>query len=113
MESLRISHFCLKKVSEVTAPCLKNIWNTQIISKHKFADNLKLADVICGFKKEDSNLTKKQILVSVLPTVSKILKDNFKNKSYILITSYKNFYVVIENYGCSLSTIKVIVLKLH
>ena len=59
MKSLRISHFCLKKVSEVTAPCLTNIWNTQIISKQEFADNLKLADVICAFKKEDSNLTKK------------------------------------------------------
>ena len=51
-----ISSNCLKEVSEVTVPCLTNIWNAQIISKQTFADNLKLAHVTCVFKKEDSNL---------------------------------------------------------
>ena len=72
----------LKEVSEVTAPCLTDIWNTQIISEHAFPDNLKPADVTPVFKKEDSNLTK-----NYRPL--KILKGNFKNKSYhILISSY-------------------------
>ena len=45
----------LKKVSEVTVPCLTNIWNTHIISDQAFPDNLKLADISPAFKKEDSN----------------------------------------------------------
>ena len=45
----------LKKVSEVTIPCLTNIWNTLIISDQTYPDNLKLADISPVFKKEDSN----------------------------------------------------------
>ena len=30
---------CLKEISEVTGPCLTNIWNTQIISEQTFPDN--------------------------------------------------------------------------
>ena len=48
----------LKKASKVSAPCLTNIWNTQIIDHYIFPDNLKLADVIPVFKNEDSNLGK-------------------------------------------------------
>ena len=43
---------CLKEVSEVTAPCLRNIWNSQIISGQTFPDNLKLADITPVFKKD-------------------------------------------------------------
>ena len=60
---------CLK-VSEVTASCLTNIWNTQIISEQTFPGNLKLADATPVFKKEDSNLTKNDRPVSELPVVS-------------------------------------------
>ena len=49
----------LKEVSEVSAPCLKNIWNIEIVSQQKFSDNLKLADVTPVLKKDDANLTKK------------------------------------------------------
>lgn len=45
----------LKEVPEISAPCLANIWNPQILSHHIFTDNLKLADI---FKKEDSDLAK-------------------------------------------------------
>ena len=41
----------LKEVSEVSAPCLKNIWNIEIVSQQKLSDNLKLADVTPVFKK--------------------------------------------------------------
>ena len=92
----------LKEVSEVTAPCLTNIWNTQTISEHTFPDNLKPADVPPVFKKEDSNLTK-----NYRPL--KILKGTFKNKSYhILISSYQNSYVVI---GCSTQTALISMLE--
>ena len=41
----------LKEVSEVTAPCLANIWYTQIISEQTFPNNLKLEDVTLFLKK--------------------------------------------------------------
>ena len=53
----------------MSAPCLKNIWNIEIVSQQKFSDNLKLADVTPVFKKDDANLTKNYRPVSVLPIV--------------------------------------------
>ena len=58
----------------MSAPCLKNIWNIEIVSQQKFSDNLKLADVTPVFKKDDANLTKYYRPVSVLPIVSKIFE---------------------------------------
>ena len=40
----------LKEVSEVSAPCLTNIWNFEIINQHTFPDNLKIADVTPVYK---------------------------------------------------------------
>ena len=89
----------LKEMSEVPG-----VWNIEIVSQHKFSDNLKLADVTPVFKKDDANLTKNYRPVSVLPIVSKIF-DCFKKKLYhILINIYQISYVAIG---------KVIVLKLH
>ena len=65
----------LKEVSEVTAPCLTNIWNTRIIRE----DNLKLANFNHIFKKEDSNLTKNYRPVNVLPVVSKTFERTKTN----------------------------------
>ena len=62
----------LKEVSEVSAPCLTNIWNSEIINQHTFPDNLKIADVTPVYKKDDCNLAKN--LVYTRPTVSKILE---------------------------------------
>ena len=64
----------LKEMSEVIAPRLTNIWNTQIISEQKFPDNLKLADATPVLKKEDSNLTKNYRPVILLPVVSKFFE---------------------------------------
>ena len=64
----------LKEMSEVSAPFLTNVWNIEIVSQHKFSDNLKLADVTPVFKKDDANLAKNYRPVSVLPIVSKILE---------------------------------------
>ena len=81
---------CLKEVSEVTGPCLTNIWNTQIICEQIFLDNLKLANITPVFKKENSNLTKNCRPEVYCLLCLKFLKANFKNKSYILISSYQN-----------------------
>ena len=93
-------------MSEVSAPFLTNVWNIEIVSQHKFSDNLKLADVTTVFKKDDANLTKKtidQLMYYLL--YQKYLKDCFKNKLYhILINIYQISHVAIG---------KVMVLKLH
>ena len=75
----------LKEVSEVTAPYLTNIWNTQIITGQTFPDNLKLADITHVFKKRDSNLTKNHRPVSVLTIVSNIFERQLQKEiiSYI------------------------------
>ena len=92
-------------MSEVSASFLTNVWNIEIVSQHKFSDNLKLADVTPVFKKDDTDLTKNyRPLVNYL-LYQKYLKDGFKNKLYhILINIYQISYVAIG---------KVIVLKLH
>ena len=64
----------LKNVSDVCSPILANIWNEEILLNKKFPENLKLADVIPIFKKKDKTFVENYRSVSVLPTVSKILK---------------------------------------
>ena len=81
----------LKEMPEVSAPFLTNVWNIEIVSQHKFSDNLKLANAI------------DQLVYYLL--YQKYLKDCFKNRLYhILINIYQISYVAIG---------KVIVLKLH
>ena len=78
----------LKEVSEVSAPCLKNIWNIEIVSLQKFSDNFKLADVTPVFKKDDANLTKNYRPVSVLPIVSKIFERLLQKQTISYIDQY-------------------------
>ena len=78
----------LKEMSEVSAPFLTNIWNIEIVSQHKFSDNLKLADVTPVFKKDDANLTKNYRPVSVLPIVSKIFERLLQKQIISYIDQY-------------------------
>ena len=75
-------------MSEVSAPCLKNIWNIEIVSQQKFSDNLKIADVTPVFKKDDANLTKNYRPVSVLPIVSKIFERLLQKQTVSYIDQY-------------------------
>ena len=84
----------LKEVSEVSAPCLTNIWNSEIINQHTFPDNLKIADVTPVYKKDDRNLAKNYRPVSVLPTVSKI----FERQLLIQTTAYIDKFL--SNFLC-------------
>ena len=61
----------LKEVSNICAPALNDIWNNEIITHECFPNNVKLADVIPVFKKEDASLLKNYRPVSVLPVASK------------------------------------------
>ena len=78
----------LKEMSEVSAPFLTNVWNIEIVSQHKFSDNLKLADVTPVFKKDDVNLTKNYRPVSVLPIVSKIFERLLQKQTISYIDQY-------------------------
>ena len=70
---------------KVSASCLTNIWNTQIINQHTFPDKLKLADVTPVFQKEDSNLAKSYRPGRVLSIVLKFFKRQLQKQtaSYI------------------------------
>ena len=72
----------------MSAPCLKNIWNIEIVSQQKFSANLKLADVTPVFKKDDANLTKKYRPVTVLPIVSKIFERLLQKQTISYIDRY-------------------------
>ena len=61
----------LKEVSNICAPALNGIWNNEIITHECFPNDVKLADVIHVFKKEDVSLLKNYRPVSVLPVASK------------------------------------------
>ena len=74
----------MKEVSEVSAVCLTNIWNTQIIDLHIihiFRDDLKLEPVTHVFKKEDSNLAKHYRPVSLLAIASKIFERQLQKQT--------------------------------
>ena len=64
----------LKKTSDICSPLFQQIWNDKILKKCQFLENLKLADTIPVFKKEDKNLAKIYGPVSVLPTLSKVFE---------------------------------------
>ena len=50
------------------------IWNSEILGKQYFSQNLKLADITAVYKKKDPALAKSYRAVSVLPTVSKVFQ---------------------------------------
>ena len=54
---------------------LQKIWNSEILGKKDFAQNLKLADITPAFKKKNPTLAENYRPVSVLPTVSKVFEQ--------------------------------------
>ena len=65
---------CLKVTSDICSPFLAAIWNQELIFNKKFTQKLNLAYITPVYKKEVSTKVKNCRPVSVLPTVSKILK---------------------------------------
>ena len=101
----------LKEVSEVSAPCLKNIWNIEIVSQQKFSDNLKLADVTPVFTKDDTNLTKNYRPVSVLPIVSKIFERLLQKQTVSYIDQYLSKFLCGYRQGYSTQTALISMLE--
>ena len=79
----------LQGVSDISGPFLSNVWNDEVLQNFQFPSELKLADVIPAFKKEDPTLAKNYRPISLLPTVSKIFERIMLNQ----ITTYMNEYL--------------------
>ena len=60
----------LKISCEICNVDLQNIWNSEILEKLYFPNNLKLADVTPVYKKKDPTLVENYRPVSVLRSVS-------------------------------------------
>ena len=65
----------LKISSDMCTKVLQKIWNSEILGKQDFAQNLKLADITPVFKKKNPTLAENYRPVSVLPTVSKVFEQ--------------------------------------
>ena len=77
---------CLKGVSDISAKFLHTVWNDEVLKDLKFPSELKLADVVPAFKKEDSTLVENYRPISLLPVTSKIFERIMLNQ----ITAYMN-----------------------
>ena len=62
----------LKVVSDISAKFLHTVWNDEILKDLIFPSELKLADVVSAFKKEDPPLVENNRPISLLPILSKI-----------------------------------------
>ena len=80
---------CLKGVSDISAKFLHTVWNDEVLKDLKFPSELKLADVVPAFKKEDSTLVENYRPISLLPVISKIFERIMLNQ----ITTYMNEYL--------------------
>ena len=85
---------CLKGVSDISAKFLNTVWNDEVLKDLKFPTELKLADVVPAFKKEDSTLVENYTPISLLPIISKIFERIMLNQ----ITPYMNKYL--SSYLC-------------
>ena len=73
----------LKISSDICNKVLQKIWNSEILGKQYFPQNLKLGDITTAFK--DPTLAENYRPVSVLPAV-------WTNNSNIIIKSYWTFH---------------------
>ena len=60
--------------ANISPKFLDTVWNDEVLKDLKFPSELKLADVVPAFKKEDSTLVENYRPISLLPIVSKIFE---------------------------------------
>ena len=87
---------CLKGVSDISAKFLHTVWNGEVLKYLKFTSELKVADVVPAFKKEESTLVENYIPISLLPIICKIFERIMLNQ----ITIYMNEYLSPYLCGC-------------
>ena len=69
----------ITEYSDICAPHIRNIYNNSLKS-NSFPNNLKMADVIPGFKKDDKTNKENYRPIIILPAVSKIFERIMKIK---------------------------------
>ena len=77
----------IKENCDICTPHLCKIFNNSIISK-TFPDNLKMADIIPGHKKDEKTKKENYRPISILPTVSKIFERILYNQINAHMTEY-------------------------
>ena len=60
---------CLKAVSDISAKFSRTFWNDEALKDLNLPSELKLADVVPAFKKEDPILVENYIPISLLPII--------------------------------------------
>ena len=70
----------LKGVLDISAKFLHTVWNDEVLKDLKFPSELKLADVVPTFKKEDSILVENYRPISLMPIISKIFERIMLNQ---------------------------------
>ena len=83
----------LKQVCEVVCEPLTVIWKKEVIENKKIPLKLKLADISPIFKNLQSTLVNNYRPISVLPVVSKFLKELYKNRSMNLWKKHLSPYL--------------------
>ena len=79
---------CLKGVSDISTKFLYTVWNDEVLKDLIFPNELKLADNVPAFKKEDSTLVENYRPISLLPIISKM-----SERIMLKITTYMNEYL--------------------
>ena len=95
---------CLKGVSEISAEFLNNVWNDEVLKDLKFPSELKLADVVPVFKKDDPTLAENYRPISLLPTISKIFERVMLNQITTYMSEYLSSYLCGYRKGFSAQT---------
>ena len=85
----------LKGVSDISAKFLHTFWNDEVLTDLKFPSELKLADFVPAFKKEDSTLVENYRPISILPVTSKCFERIMLNQ----VTTYMSEYLPPYLYG--------------
>ena len=68
----------IKENCDICTRYIGNIYNNSILC-NTFPDNLKMADIIPGYKKNDKTKKENYRLISILPSVSKIFERIMHN----------------------------------
>ena len=80
---------CLQGVSDISAKFLHTVWNDEVLTDLKFPSELKLADVVPAFRKQDLTLVENYNPISLLPVIFRIFERIMLNQ----ITTYMNEYL--------------------
>ena len=83
--------------TDICAPYIRNIYNNSLKSNF-FPNNLKMADIIPGYKKDDKTNKENYSPISILPSVSKIFERIVYNQTYTQTSKYIPLFMWIQTW---------------